>query len=112
MCSSDLPGKEAKAPPSPRSRLREGQVQPRMVSTEATQVVDFDTYAAFFALTPEKQADVARRVREDAERNAAKQVEAEALRVAKELEQQEKAKATQELMAAKAAKLKEHRRLQ
>ena len=70
------------------------------------------TPPAFYALTPEGQAQVARRVREEAERNAAKQAEAEALTVAKELEQLEIAKATQELMAATAAKLKEHRRPQ
>ena len=74
--------------------------------------MDFDSYAAFFALSPEGQAEVARREREDAERNAANQAEAEAVRVAKELEQVEKAKATQELMAATAAKLREHRRPQ
>ena len=61
---------------------------------EEGQAMDFDSYAAFFALSPEGQALVARRVREDAERNAAKQAEAEALRVAKELAQQEKANAT------------------
>ena len=106
-----LPGKEAKTPPSPRSRLWEGNVQLRVVS-EVTQVMDFETNAAFFALSPEKQAEVARRVREDAERSAAKQAEVEAERVAKESERLEKAKATQELMAATAAKLKEHRRPQ
>ena len=87
-----LRGTQAKAPPSPRSRLRNGNVQPRTVSVDETDVMDFDTYAAFFALSTEKQAEVARRVREDAEGNAGKQAEAEAARVAKELEQQEKAK--------------------
>ena len=36
-------------------------------------VMDFDSYAAHFALSPEAQAEVARRGREDTERNAAKQ---------------------------------------
>ena len=57
--------------------------------------MDFDTYAAFFALSPAGQAEVVRRVRKDAERNAAKQAEEEELRVAKELKQLEKAKDTQ-----------------
>ena len=65
-----------------------------MVSKQEPQVRNFDSYAAFFALGPEKQAEVARRVREDAERNAAKQAEAEAKRVAEELERLKKAKAT------------------
>ena len=73
--------------------------------------MDFERYAALFALSPEVQAEVARRLGEDAERNLAKQ-EAEALRVAKEVDQLEKAKATQELMAATAANLKEQRRPQ
>ena len=56
----------------------------------------FETYAVFFALSPAKQADLARRLREDAESNAAKQAEAEAASAAKELEQHEKAKAPQD----------------
>ena len=63
-------------------------------------MLDFETYAAFFALTPEKQANVARSVRDDAECNAPKQSEAEQACVATELEKQENARATQELMAA------------
>ena len=54
--------------------------------------MDFDSYAAHFALGPEAQAEVARRVREDVERNAAKQAAAEAKRVADEIERVEKAK--------------------
>ena len=104
-----LSGKDAKASPSRRSRLREGQVQPRVATAEEGQAKDFDNYAAFFPLSPEGQAEVSRRVREDAERNVDKQEEAEALRVAKEVEQLEKAKATQELRAATTAKLKQHR---
>ena len=87
-----LPRKESKAPRSPRSRLREGQLQPRVGIEEGAQVMDFDSYAAFFALSPEGEAELTRREREDAERNAANQAEAEAVRVAKELEQVEKAK--------------------
>ena len=68
----------------------------------------FDTYAAFFALTSENQAEVARPVREDAERNAAKQAEAETARVAKKLEQLQRDSATQQLMAATASQLKAH----
>ena len=83
-----------------------------MVSKQEPQVRNFDSYAPFFALGPEKQAEVARRVREDAERNAAKQAEAEAKRVAEELERLKIAKATEELMVATAAKWKEHRRPQ
>ena len=89
-----LLGKEAKAPPSPRNRLREGTGQPRVGSGDERQVMDFETYPAFFALTPEKQAEVARLVREDAERNASKQAEDEAARVPKELDQQETGKVT------------------
>lgn len=74
--------------------------------------MDFETYAAFFAFTTEKQAEFARRVREDAERNAAKQSEAQVARVAKELEQDEKPKATQESATATAAKFNEYRRPQ
>ena len=66
------------------------------------------THAAVFALTPEKQAQVPRRGKDDAERNAAKQAEAEAPRVGKELEHQERGNSTQVLMAVTAAKLKEH----
>ena len=74
--------------------------------------MNFDGYAVFFPVSPVGQQDVARRVREEAERNAAKQTETEALRREKEVEQLKKAKATRELMAATAAKLKEHPRPQ
>ena len=79
-----------------------------MVSREEPQVMDIDSNAAFFATSSEKQAEVAGRVGHDAERNAAKQAEAQPMRVVKELEKEEKANATQELLAATAAKLKEH----
>ena len=107
-----LSGKEAKASPSRRSRLREGLVQPRVATAQEGQAMDFDSNAEFFLLSRAGQAEMGRRVREDAERNAAKQAESEALRVAKELEQLEKAKATQELLAATAANKKEQRRPQ
>ena len=74
--------------------------------------MDFETYAVIFALSHANQAEVALRVREDGECNAAKQVEAEAARAAKDLEHQEKANVPQERMAATAAKLKKHRRRQ
>ena len=70
--------------------------------------MDFDSYAAHFALSPEAQAEVARRGREDVERNAAKQAEIEAKRIADELERAEKEKIEKQLKAATAAKLKEH----
>ena len=105
-----LPGNQAKVPPSARCRLRERQVEPRVVIQKAAEVMDFNSYAAFFAVSPAGQAELDRRVGEDAERNAAKKAEAEAARVAKELEQLNKANATQELMAATAAQLKEQRR--
>ena len=79
-----------------------------MESDKEIRAKDFRCYAAPFALTSGRQAQVDRRRRQDVERIAAKQAEAkiEAERVAKELEQQEKAKATQELMVSIAAKLK------
>ena len=85
-----------------------------MESDKEIRAKDFRSYAAHFALTPGRQAEVDRRMREDVQRIAAKQAEAEieSESVATELEQQEKAKATQELMAAIAEKLKEHRRPQ
>ena len=73
-----LHGKQAKASPSPKSPGREGQVQPRAVIPEAKQIKDLDSYAPFFALTPERQAEVDRRMSEDVERIAAKQAEVEA----------------------------------
>ena len=69
--------KHAKAPPSPRRRLREGQLEPRMLYAKEALMLDFESYAAFFALSPETQAEVDRRMREDVERIAAKQAEAE-----------------------------------
>lgn len=45
---------------------------------------DFVSYAAFFALTSESQAEVERRMRENVERIAAKQAEVEVARVAKD----------------------------
>ena len=60
-----FPCKKAKAPPSPNRRVREGQVTQRMEQDWDSQAMDFDSYAADFALSPEAQAEVARRVRED-----------------------------------------------
>ena len=57
-----------------------------------SQAMDFASYAAHFAFSPEAQAEVDRRVSEDVERNAAKQAAAEAKRVADEMERVEKAK--------------------
>ena len=75
---SELPGK-AKAPPSLRSRVHEGNVQAReAIPTEGAQAIRFESYAAHFAMSPEAQAMVQRRVREDFERNAKKQREIEA----------------------------------
>ena len=81
-----LPGNEAKAPPSPRTLLREGQVQPRTESDQETRVMEFDSYAAHFALTPERQAERDRRMRHDLERSASKEAEIEAKRVAHQSE--------------------------
>ena len=77
-----LPSKKAKAPLSPRSQVREGGVTRRMEQDVASQAMDFASYAAHFALGPEAQAEVARRVRDDVQRNAAKQAAREAKRVA------------------------------
>ena len=74
--------------------------------------MDFDCYAAHFALGPEAQAEEARRLREDTARNAAKHAEMEAKSVADELERAEKEKVEKELKSATEAKLKEHRRPQ
>ena len=46
-----LPSKEAKAPLSTKSRMREGQVQLRKESDWDNQAMDFDCYAAHFALS-------------------------------------------------------------
>ena len=66
----------AKPAPTPRGRLLKGDGQPRLVSRDLPRVMDFERYAAFFAETPENQEKVARRVRKDADLNAAKQAEA------------------------------------
>ena len=107
-----FPSIEAKAPPSPKSRIREGQVQPRTESHIQIPAKDYHSYAAHFALTLEAQEELDRPMRADLERIEENKAEIEAAREAKEVEQQEKAKATQELMAAIAANLKEHRRPQ
>ena len=73
-----LPRKNAKAPPWPRTRLREGHGKPRMESEKETRVMDLHSYSAFFARTPDWQAQVDRRMREDLERIAAKETEIEA----------------------------------
>ena len=70
--------------------------------------MDLDSYASFFALTPENQAEDECRVEDDAERTAAAQALAEASRVAKDLEQHAKRKATEEFTPAKAARLRKH----
>ena len=104
-----LSGREAKAFTSRRSRLREAKIEQRVATAEEGQAMDFDRYAAFFPLSPEGQAEVTRRVREDAKRNVDKHEDAEALRVAKEVVQLENAKATEELRAATTVMLKQHR---
>ena len=106
-----LPSYKAKAAPSPKSRVREGQVQSRMEPDWDTQAIAFESDAANFALGPEAIAEVTRRVG-DVERNAAKQSEIEANRVGDEFERVEKEKIEKELKAATAAKLKHHRRPQ
>ena len=58
------------------------------------------------------QAEVARRVGEDAERNAAKQVAIESKRGADERKRVEKERIDKELKAATPSKLKDHRRPQ
>ena len=104
--------KKGESPPSPNSRIREGQVQPRTESDKEKGVTDFDSDAAHFALTPETQEEVDRRMGEDLERIAAKEAEIEVRRVADVLVRAEKVKIPKELMAAPAEKLKEHRRPQ
>ena len=74
--------------------------------------MDFDSYAAHFALTPERQAEVDRRMRDDLERISAKEAEVTAKSVADELERVEIESMEKELKAVSAAKLKEHRRPQ
>ena len=82
-----LSGAQAKAPPSPRSRLREANVQARQPTEAGTQIKDFDSYAVCFALPPERQGEFNRRMRDDVDPIALKQAEAEGTRVVKELEQ-------------------------
>ena len=53
-------------------------MQTREVIDEGPQHIDFESYAAHFALTPKTQAIVARRIQEDVEGNAARQREIEA----------------------------------
>ena len=104
---------KAKVPPSPQTRVREGEVQTREAAPEkGAQAISFESYAAHFAMSPEAQAMVERRVREDVERNAKRQREIEAKKVADEIERREKEKIEKELKEATAAKLREHRRPQ
>ena len=70
--------------------------------------MDFDYYAAHFALGTEAQAEVARRAGEDKERNAVKQAAMDAKRVVDYLHRAEKENIEKELKAATAAKLKKH----
>ena len=80
-----LPSKEAKSPPSPRSRVREGQGQQRKELDWDSQEMNSDSHAAHFALNPEAQAEVARRGHEDVELNATKQAAVEAKRIPDEI---------------------------
>ena len=98
-----LPSKAVKGPPSPSSRVRARQLTQRMEQEWDSQAMDFESYAAHFALGPEAQAKVARSVREDVEWNAAKQAAAEAKRVADEIERVEKARIEKQLKEATAA---------
>ena len=98
-----LPSNKAKAPPIPKSRVCECQVQPRTESDWESQVMDFDSYSAHFALGPEAQAEVGRRVREDTARNAAEQAQIEGKSVAKEIERKEQERIERELKAETAA---------
>ena len=61
-------------------------MQPRTEPDWDAYVRDFDFYAAHFAVSHEAQAEWARRVRKDTERNAARQAAADAKRVADERE--------------------------
>ena len=67
--------------------------------------MDFESYAAFFALSLQNRADIGHRVVENAELKSSK----EAKRVAKEFDPLEKSKAKQALLKRTAAKLQEHR---
>ena len=81
-----LLSKESKAPTSPQTPLREGEVKPgEEVIDEGPQAISFQCYAAHFSMSPEAQAIVERLVREDIERNATRQREIEAKKVAYEL---------------------------
>ena len=104
-------GKDAKAAPSPKSRVCAGQMQQLMESNGDADVRAFDSYAEHIALSPKGQAEVARRVREDAERNAATQAAIENKRQADERERErvEKERIEKELKAVTATKLKVHR---
>ena len=75
-------------------------------------VMDFESYAAHFALSPEGQAEVARRLPEDTERNAAKQAGIEAKRGAEEIERVDDERRENEMKEATTTKLKEYRRAQ
>ena len=70
--------------------------------------MDFESYAAHFALGPEAEAELARPVREDVERNSAKQAAAEAKTVAEEIEPVDRKRIEKKLKEATAAELKEH----
>ena len=110
-----LPGKQAavakaKVAISPKSPLRRECVLHRQMFEDEEPVLDFDTFATFFASPPEKQAVLDCRL-EDANRTATMQAQAKANQLANELEQLAKAKAT-ELRAATAAQLREQRRPQ
>ena len=63
-------------------------------------------------MSPEAQAMVEGRVREDVERNALRQREIDGKKVADEMERTEKEKIEKKLKEASAAKLREHRRPQ
>ena len=104
-----FPTKKTKASPWQRTRLREGQVELREATEEGAQAMDFESYAGHFALGPKAQAEVARRRREDVERNSAKQAAAEGKRVADEIERQDKKRIEKELKEATVAKLTEYR---
>lgn len=73
-----LPSKEPKAAASPKSQIREGQVQQRMESYKECEVTDFDSLAAHLALSPELQAEVDHGIRQVLERFAATVAEIEA----------------------------------
>ena len=92
--------------------MRAGQVAQRKESNWESHALDFESYAADFALCPEAQAEVARHGREDVARNAAMQAAIEAKKIADEIERAEKGRIEKDLKEATAAKLKERRRPQ